>query len=148
MWPKVTFRFSSSNNWTRPPTVWPRLLPKIRRTERHSWPNGPRYSATIPARTGRFCLAGKSQAASAPLWLPGQDNSKSPTGSEENSGARGLPPRRSRPLTPTEQGAMAFADHRARWPQLALWIAANDESRERDWDGLSFQFARRHHHQC
>ena len=32
-------------------------------------------------------------------------------------------------LTPTKQGAMAFADHRARWPQVALWIAANDESR-------------------
>ena len=51
-------------------------------------------------------------------------------------------------LTPTNQSAMAFADYRARWPQMAFWIAANDGLRQCDWDGLSSQFAGRHHHQC
>ena len=69
---------------------------RTRRTERRSQPNGPRYLATIPSRNGPFFVAGEWPAMSPPLWPPGRANSKSRTGSEENSGAKGLPPRRSR----------------------------------------------------
>src|SRR5262249_15652926 len=67
MLPKRTSRSSSSNNWTRPRTRWPRLRPRTRRTERRSQPNGLRYLTTIPSRNGPFFLAGEGPAVSPPL---------------------------------------------------------------------------------
>jgi hypothetical protein len=32
---------------------------------------------------------------------------------------------------------MALADNRAGWPEMALWIATNQELGQLDWDGLT-----------